>query len=162
MTSQSGGGGVPSGVAGGVLGGTYPSPSFATNGTTPILGVVSSILSGAVSMTNANQFYTGVSVGLTAGTWLIFAWVGVNTVASGGTQITFRLNDGTSSLASGQATNGTNSIGGGFLSCLYVAAGAVSVSIQAALNAAGGSLISAAATNGVGNNACQIIALRVA
>lgn len=162
VTNQSGSA-IPTGPAGGVLGGSYPTPTFATNGTTPIMGTLTNLLGANVPMANANQFYDGPAVAVTAGTWLVVA----TTIGVGGTAaqtyLSAKLWDGTTVISSTMGAAPASGIPIEVV-CVgtYVATGTATVKLSAAFNTAGGTLLAAASPNGAGNNACILTALRIA
>ena len=162
MTSQSGGGGVPSGAAGGVLGGTYPSPTFATNGSTPILGVVQQQLSGNQAISVAGTFIDACTVTLTPGTWLLFGYVTVGGGSNGG-GITAQLWDGTSvHYASTESFCAASWVVGLLLAGqVVVPTGTTVVHLSATSTGSTATILAAALNSGVGNNATSLIAVRI-
>lgn len=117
-----------------------------------------------VTMTNANQYYDGPSVSLTAGTWLL---VGTITVVhnNSGADITAKLWNGTTVESSTEAHNKIASSTSNSLSLagVVVLAGAETWKISAAADVATSGVIKAAAvTNGAGNNASHLRAVRLA
>jgi len=58
--------------------------------------------SGNVTMTNANEFYTGVSTSLAAGTWLVIATITYRRASTTVTRYTSRLGDGSTHYAAAE------------------------------------------------------------
>jgi hypothetical protein len=126
------------------------------------LSTASNDLTGDVTMTNANQFYDGASVSLTVGTWFV---VGVATLKFNGIgQGTARITDGSTHYASGGVVR--DSTGGDNEYSITVAAiitlgGTTTIKMQAAQTAASGTMKAAMTSNGSGNNASHIRAIKV-
>src|SRR5437660_6982314 len=123
--------------------------------------------SGNTTLVNANQFYDAASVSLVAGTYLIFAYGTLLTVATVAAQLTAKLWDGTTVIASGEETS--TDVAGLTEYNLFSLAGYVVIGSPAtwklslASTVANHSVIEQAAPyNGAGNNACGIVALKIA
>lgn len=162
MTSQSGGISTPSGPAGGVLGGTFPNPTYVGGLTTPIITTFSALLTGNVTRINANQFYDGPLLVLPAGSFFMVGQV-LFTIGGGASDITLRLWDGTTTYYDTQerfANTGTGyslAIGGE-----VVLAAPATMRLSVADTAAGGVIVASASANGSTNHACALSALRTA
>lgn len=119
------------------------------------------LLGAAVSMTNANTYYDGVSVSLAQGTWFIVAGIQVQ-VGGSATHATAQLWNGTTAVASAQQTQGASWFVEITLSAIVTLGSTTTYKISAACSNTGGSILAAAATNPVGNNTTFITAIRIA
>jgi hypothetical protein len=116
-----------------------------------------------VSMPTANTFYDGPSASLVAGIWLVMASVHVVNGATGGGQITAKIWDGTTVWASGlQSASGTNFPVQVDVVAIVTLVATTTVKVSVTCNLANATLKAAAVTNGAGNNASTLVALRVA
>lgn len=122
-------------------------------------------LSGDVNITNANTFYTGASVSLGAGTWLIQGFITVGKAATTLCRYTARLRDTTNStnLASGQMTQPSQNphyvtIS---ISAIVTLTATATIELQATSTTTSCLIKAACADNGSGNNATQINALKI-
>jgi len=129
-----------------------------TNYQAPIT-YVENVLSADVTMTNANTYYDGPSISLTAGTWLITSNVtGYTTNAN----VTAKLWDGSTVLASGElpcvtyANPVTISLSRG-----VVVASPTTYKVSVSSPASGGKIKAATVHNGAGNNASIITAYKI-
>jgi hypothetical protein len=119
-------------------------------------------LGAPVTMTNANQFYDGPSVSLGAGTWFITGTISVSP-ANNNAYHTAKLWDGSTVESSGVHEQGTSVFDGSIsLSALVVLGGTTTMKISVASTVTGGSILAAALSNGAGNNASHIRAIKVA
>ena len=129
------------------------------------LTTLSSKLANNVNMASTNTWYTGASVSLTAGTWIVFGTVTLNRSTTTAQQYQARIFDGTTAHASGQqyqasVTNAPIVI---TLHAIIVLTGSATVSIQAASSTStANTILAATLANGQGNNATQINAIKVA
>ncbi len=121
----------------------------------------SNYLAGDVTMTNANQFYDGPSLSLAAGTWVVGGAVDVLN-SGGSSKITAKLWNGTTAYASVTS--------GGFAGedrsvaippVPIVLAAPATVKISAASTGGSSSIKAAVVTNGAGNTASYITALKI-
>jgi uncharacterized protein YodC (DUF2158 family) len=118
-------------------------------------------LSADVALTSANTYYTGPSVTLSAGTWLITG--GVTLYGSSGAY-TAKLWDGTSVSASRESKTGggsqaaTASLSG----VVVIASGTPTWKISAVASSTGGIIKAACPDNGAGTNASTITAVKIA
>lgn len=140
-----------------LFGGTVPQWAALPS---PSLSYVEAALGGNVTMTNANQYYDGPSVGLTAGTWLL---VGTVTL-TGPDNTTAKLWDGTTVEASAETViDGAISQEGSLsLSGIVVLGSTTTMKISVAGDRAGGTILAAAPDNGAGNNASHLRAVKIA
>jgi hypothetical protein len=118
-----------------------------------------------VTMTSANVWYSGPTVTLTAGTWLVAGQVLIDKGANSTTlSFAYRISTGSTHYASGeQAWNTrTGAIGNGSLSTIITVAASTQIWMQASSQYANGSIRIANAFNPSGNNASQLIAVRLA
>jgi hypothetical protein len=137
--------------------------AYAVPTATASLTSSTALLGANVALTNANTYYDGPSLSLAAGTWLIMAHV---TIGSGtGDMQTAKLWNGTTVIASGQ----TGSSGTGAapsvtipLQGVVTLAGTETWKVSAASSTTGNSILAACPTNGAGNNATGILAVKIA
>ena len=124
----------------------------------------SAFASADVAMTNANQWYDGPSLSLTAGTWLLFASANVGRTATTAGNYDLRISTGTTHYASVQQYHASVANNWAALSCNGVAvlAATTTIKIQVAGTIAGDVLKAATPNNASGNNATGLIALRIA
>jgi len=126
------------------------------------LASASALLAASVTMTNANVFYDGPSVGLAAGTWLVLAGVSIGITGTGG-GYTAKLWDGTTVATSAYFGNVS---GEAYfyltLSAIVVLAAPATYKVSAASAGAGNTIQAAASTNPVGNNVSWINAVKIA
>ena len=144
----------------GITGGTITS-----SGTLALsLTQQSAFASADVAMTNANTWYDGPSLSLTAGTWLLFASANVGRTATTAGNYDLRISTGTTHYASVQQYHASVANNWAALSCIGVAvlAATTTIKIQVAGTIAGDVLKAATPNNASGNNATGLIALRIA
>ncbi|HOY33323.1 MAG TPA: hypothetical protein PKW80_15690 [Bacteroidales bacterium] len=129
----------------------------------PSLSSVSEACTADVTMTNANTYYTGTSVNLSSGTWLV---IGHITVARASSALIFyaKMTNGTTNYASGQGTVANTS---GYATTVTISAiitltSATTVYLQGASNVANQRIKAALVTNGAGNNATMLNAIKIA
>lgn len=124
----------------------------------------SAFASADVAMTNANTWYDGPSLSLTAGTWLLFASANVGRTATTAGNYDLRISTGTTHYASVQQYHASVANNWAALSCNGVAvlAATTTIKIQVAGTIAGDVLKAATPNNASGNNATGLIALRIA
>lgn len=120
------------------------------------------VLGAAVTMTSANTYYSGPAVTLTAGTWLVWAQASVGIASI--SDVSARIWDGTTSYASGGEVTRAAAIGVVTIALvrLVVLSGTTTLTLQAAADNAGGSLVAALGVNAAGNTATAICAYKVA
>lgn len=162
MTSQSGGGGAPTGAAGGVLGGNFPAPTFAGGGSVPILPTASAALAADLVMTNASQLYDGPSLLLAAGAWIVVASITLIATVGSATWGIKVWDGGSSVLASGEPA-----CAGGFTDT-WSAGGVITLAVpttikaSALANAIGTKMLAASTLGSTGLTSSGIFAFRVA
>jgi hypothetical protein len=127
----------------------------------PVLTSSSADLGSSVAMTNANQFYDGVTISLAAGTWFIVATCTVNDATGTGGNTTFKLWDGTTAVSSTAATEVTSGVQTATLAGVVVLGGTTTYKMSAASTQAGHQIVAAAPQNGAGNNANHITAVKI-
>lgn len=129
------------------------------------LTTLSSKLANNVNMASTNTWYTGASVSLTAGTWIVFGTITLNRNTTTAQQYQVRIFDGTTAHASGQQYQAsvTNAPVVITLHAVIILTGSATVSIQAASSTStANTILAATLANGQGNNATQINAIKVA
>jgi hypothetical protein len=140
--------------------GPYTPPAY------PTLTSVSSVLGADVAIAIANTWYTGASVALTAGTWLLTGHITINRTTTTAWTASARLRDNAGggvnyASAGSYRASVANNIHTLPLTAVVVAAGAVTIDMQATANQTG--VIKAAlVTNAAGNTATQLHAVRIA
>jgi hypothetical protein len=115
-------------------------------------------------MTNANQFYTGPSIALTAGTWFITGTITLYNTNTTAASATARLYDGTTSYVSSETYfRNTNQLASITLSDVVSIPAATTFYIQAASTLTGGFIRSTVVNNGatLANTASFINAIRI-
>lgn len=118
----------------------------------------SDVLSGDVTMTNANQYYTVLSRSLATGTWLIQAQVEFSYTDSQA-----KLWNGSSgSYASASTTNATATPGNVSLVAIVTLGSTTTVYLSGACTAAGKKALAAMVSNSAGNTATQLVCIRIA
>lgn len=126
----------------------------------------SAALGADVQLTTSNTWYDGPSVSLAAGTWLVSSHTTLVRTAT--TAITYfnRISTGTVHYASTQAyqasvANHSDSVS---LSAVITLVETTTIKIQTTTNAGASTALMKAATtaNGSGNNATQIVAVKIA
>lgn len=160
----------------GAFGYDFDGADFYQNGTTTvgseiipkislIRGHLSASLSADVSLTTSNTWYDGPGVTLTPGTWLANAVLTQWRTATTAETIFARISTGSVHYASTQAYHASVANSGCtlYLTSLITVASNTAIKLQATSSAgAATSLMKAALTsNGVGNNATMITAVRV-
>ena len=130
------------------------------------LSYVQNELSADVSMVNANQYYDGPSVTLSAGTWLL---TGVVTYdgQNNSSLVTGKLWDGTTVVASTQALAYGGAATRQYVSLplvgvVVIASGTPTWKISLAGNGAATFILAACLNNGAGNNASRLVAVKIA
>jgi len=119
-----------------------------------------------VTMTATNTWYTGASVSLTAGTWLINAHITLNRAATTAQQYQTRIHDTTNNISYASSQQYQASVSNApvsmALTAIITIAGSASLAIQAASSTSTNNLIKAATlANSSGNNATQITAIKL-
>jgi len=131
------------------------------------ISVQSAQLGSNVAMTNANQYYDGPSIAAMAnGTYIIIATVTVNG-ADNSTEMTAKLWDGTTVIASAEFLTYGGAAGRKYASVtlvgtVVISSGSPTWKISVAGNSSAGSILAAAVDNGAGNNASTIVAIKIA
>lgn len=120
-----------------------------------------------VTMTATNTWYTGASVSLAAGTWLINSHITLNRAATTAQQYQTRIQDitGNTAYASSQqfSPSGANQPINMSLTAILTISVTSTIAVQAASSTSTGNIIKAATlANGQGNNATQITAIQLA
>lgn len=126
----------------------------------------SAALSADVSITASNTFYDGPEVSLAAGTWLVMCHATYVKTATGGTQITARLTDGTNHHASQTAyhtSNASSALAFSFNAVVTLGATTtLKIQMAAATGNAACRMKAAAPSNASGDNATMISAIKIA
>lgn len=122
----------------------------------------SNLLTGDVTMTNADQYYDGPTVTLAAGTWLLMGGVTILNGAGGAGSATARLGDGTNHYASGEGRMLTSLPCVITLAAIVAPGSSTAYKISAAGTQAGCKIKAAAPDNGAGNTAAYLYAVRIA
>jgi hypothetical protein len=117
-------------------------------------------------MTSANTYYDGPAVTLSTGTWLLTGTVTVDGNANS-TIETAKLWNGTTVAASCESlvyggAVGREEIALALSAVVVIAAGTPTWKISVAGNSTAGRICAAAATNGAGNNASTLVAVKIA
>jgi hypothetical protein len=123
-------------------------------------------LAADVTMSATNTWYTGASVSLTAGTWLINAHITLNRAATTAQQYQTRIHDTTNNVSYASSQQYQASVSNApvsmSLTAIITIAGSASLAIQAASSTSTNNLIKAATlANSSGNNATQITAIKL-
>ncbi len=138
--------------------------SAAVSGTDyqPPITYVTNALAADVAMTSANTRYTGPSITLTPGTWFTSGSVHIHYGGAANTAVTAALWDGTTAIASGMATSIAAASNYDIsLSRTVTVTANTTYKISVASSATGWTIRAACGTNGVGNNASTITAVRI-
>lgn len=122
----------------------------------------SNSLSADVALTLANTFYDGASVALAPATWLIIAHITFSRTVAAACQFTGRL-FGASAYASGEVSAPASAFAGTLtLTTILTLVTNTTIKTQGACTSTDGSIKAACPDNPSGNNATQIIAVRLA
>ena len=115
-------------------------------------------------MTLANTWYDGPTLALGIGTWLVFATLTVGRVNKDPTLYGARITNGTTHYASTEASNNLQPhvCSLSMISPPIVLAVPTTIKAQGAATVAASTIYAAATSNGSGNNASHIRALRIA
>jgi len=120
-------------------------------------------LSADVSMANATQWYDGLTISLAAGTWLVLANILVASSGGGSAVVEGRLWDGTNTVASADIGSvGANTLVPFALSGIFVLGTTTTVRVAAICGRTLATIKAALVTNGVGNNATTLTAIKLA
>jgi len=141
----------------------------AWSATTPAAGAITNAtaaLASDVALSVSNQWYDGPSISLSAGTWLVMAHATYNRAATTAATRFLRITNKTTHYASTSEyhpsvnPNSANL----FVAATIVLASTTTIYIQAATSVGSSAelLKAATATNGSGNNATQINAIKLA
>jgi hypothetical protein len=146
---------IPSTGAGGTLDSTWL--SLSTSNASAV---------GTTNITSTNRFYsTAANVTLATGTWLVNATILVQTAANVTTTTEAILWNGTTTINSDEAVFGGKGLGKAVysftLAGIVVSAGNEVWRIAAASTVTGSNILPATVSNGKGNNATTIIAIRI-
>jgi hypothetical protein len=119
-----------------------------------------------VTMASTNTWYTGATVNLVAGTWLITAHITLNRTTTTAQQYQVRIQNTTDALsyASSQQyqASAANAVVSMSLTAIITIAGTKDVAIQGCSSVSTNNLIKAATVaNGSGNNATKITAIKL-
>jgi len=130
------------------------------------LSTLESPLSADVNLTSSNTWYDGPSVTLTPGTWLVFGNVTQRRNTTTAEVVYSRLTDKTNHFASTQAYH-PSATGAGVtlaLTAVITVVSATEVFIQLATSAgsSGSQMLASLSSNGSGNNATKITAVKIA
>jgi hypothetical protein len=131
----------------------------------PALGSASTALSADVTMTNADTWYDGPSVSLSAGTWVIDSMVTILKANVTGTDaLAVRITDGTNHYSSGNQSWNTRLQALTTMSCssIVTLGSTTTIKIQAASQYAGCTIKAATTYQASGNTASNINAVRIA
>lgn len=124
----------------------------------------SAFLGADVALTNANQWYSGPSLALPSGTWLVMAsaTAGRTTTTAGNYNI--RISTGTVHYASVQQYHASVANNFAALSCnaIITLGSTTTIVLQASGTIAGDVLKAATPNNASGNNATGLVAVRIA
>lgn len=136
-------------------GGTPGTWSKVGGGFTP--STASAQLASPVTMTSANTFYTGPSITIGTGKWLIIGSVNVN--LNNAANITAKIWDGTTNYASGEVQ-----VGAGYnqqlaMVCLVTLSGSHTVRVAVAASATGCTINATCSDNAAGATASTIVAV---
>lgn len=130
----------------------------------PVIEWYNAANGGNITMTNANTWYTGASLtNLPAGTWLVLAHITMLRGTASATTYSARISDGTNHYASigDYRTSVANNVNTHSLATIITLAAPTTISVQGAASTTACTLRAALVTNGAGNNATQITAVRV-
>jgi hypothetical protein len=141
--------------------------TWATPTATVSLTSAEGAASGDVTMASTNTWYTGASVALTAGTWLITAHITLNRTTTTAQQYQVRIHDTTNTVSYASSQQYQASVANApvsmSLTSIVTLGGNATLAIQAASSTSTNNLIKAATlANGVGNNATKITAIKIA
>lgn len=142
-------------------GSTWTQIAGAVSGPSPSLTSASAALSGDVTMTNANTWYDGPSVSLAAGTWLIIAAL---TFTGAVSDWSARIWDGTTVAASGGGPRNAGGLSGAetiTLAAIVTPGSTTTYKVSGVSDNAGDKIKAAVVTNGSGNNASWIVAVKI-
>ncbi len=128
------------------------------------LSYVEAALAADVSMAVANTWYDGPSVALTAGTWLLAGHITYTSGDGTSRNVTIRLWDGTTTEASGEWVNALGGRSTMAVVGIVVVTGTPTWKVSLASTTVAGtmSILAAASSNGVGNNASRLVAVKIA
>ena len=139
---------------------TYDHTGIPGTGGTPTLTSSTNQLSADVTVTSANTYYDGPSLSLAAGTWLLTAAI---TVADLNESClwTAKVWDGTTVASSIQGANLSGGALSMTLSAIVSPGSTTTYKVSAASNGTNGVIRAAASTNGAGNNASSLTAVKI-
>lgn len=124
----------------------------------------SAFLGADVALTNANQWYSGPSIALNAGTWLVMASATAGRTTTTAGNYCVRISTGTVHYASVQQYHASVANNFAALSCnAIVTLGSTTTIVLQALGTIAGDVLKAATpNNSSGNNATGLVAVRIA
>lgn len=129
----------------------------------PLTFLNGTLTAGDVTMTNANTFYTGTSIILTPGTWLVIGFITLGRAATTLQRYTARISTGTVHYASSQMTQPSQNphYVNICMSAIITVSENTTVHIQAAATSTSCLIKRACADNASGNNATQLNAVKI-
>lgn len=125
----------------------------------PVIPNQSAYLSSSVNMTNANQFYDGPNLSLTAGTYFVTAKLLISTSGSS-KQITVKLWDGTNVFSTAEEEGNARNMM--YVHAIITPVTTTTYKVSAACTNTSGTINSACPDNSSGNFAGQITAIQLA
>lgn len=118
-----------------------------------------------VSMPNANTFYTGATLSLAAGTWILFGQISISRATTTATTYTARIRNATGNVVLVSSIMTMPSLNPHYVTMHMthiVTLGATStINVDAAANQTTNTIRAAAQVNGQGNNATYLKAVRI-
>lgn len=129
----------------------------------PLTALNGTLTAGDVTMTNANTFYTGTSIILTPGTWLVIGFITLGRAATTLQRYTARISTGSVHYASSQMTQPSQNphYVNICMSAIITVAENTTINIQAAATSTNCLIKRACADNASGNNATQLNAIKI-
>ena len=131
------------------------------------VSIASNVLGTDVSMPSANTFYTGATLSLAAGTYILLAAISASRATTTATTYTARIRNATDNAVIVSSIQTMPSLNPHYLTIsmmapLTIASGPKTVNVDIAANQSNNTVRAAATVNGQGNNATYLVAIKIA